>query len=581
MPSIPPVDPAARPVARGAGIAPILLALLAPAVALLSCQLLAPPSPRGPRYVGAGHQEPRRGGVLRVHHESDLRSLDPAFGFDEISGVAIRLLFDPLLGYDAGGRLVPALLRELPEPLDGGRRFRLTLAPGRRFHDGSRVDAEDVRFTLDRLRDPETRSPAAGFFSQVASVDVIDEHRLDVVLIEPDHTFPWVLAMDVARPVPREAYTDGTDRRFRPVGSGPYRLARFERDLRVEMVPFDGHPSPPYPDRVVYELNLPREPAFLRFRNGELEHSHRQSKADYLLLRRSPGWEPTHVVHEAGEIWGLEMNCEMPPFDDVHVRRAVAFAIDRERFARTRNHLVGPLGLPLPKHMIGPDVPMDHRQHLDVDQARREMALAGRPDGLPDPVDLMVGQGEVAKAYGELVQADLATIGIEVQVKQTAFSTYLDQIRRRGTVPFFLGGWIPDYPHPSTFLDSQFHSKSIADVGSNNKSFYSNPAVDRLLDRARAIPDPERQMTLYREAADLIAADAPWAFVFETRRSHVWQPYLRGYRPHPVYTLDYRGVWLDLPRRRATPAPAPRTAGWLGPLLGTRSLASVAGGLRR
>jgi len=531
-------------------IAPIGLALLAPLAAFLSCQALAPPAPLGPRFAGAGATRPVSGGVLRIHHESDLRSLDPATGFDEISGVAVRLLFDPLITYDQDGGLVPALLRELPEASEDGRRFILRLRGDRRFHDGSRIDAEDVRFSLERVRDPAINSPYASYLEGVSQIRVLDPRTVEIRLHRPDHAFPFVLAMDFARPVPREHYGDGDARRFAPVGSGPYRLHVYERDLRVVLERWNGHPKPAYPDRLVYELNLQREPAFLRFRGGEIEHTHRQSKADYLLLKQAKAWGPTHQVYPTGELWGLEMNCEIPPFDDVHVRRAVAFAIDRERWARARRHLIAPLGQPLPRNMPGHDADLPHRQTFDLERARQELAAAGHPEGLPEPVDLWVGQGDVAKAYAELAQADLAAIGIDVRVKQVAFSVYLDQTRRRGAVAFFLGGWTQDYPHPSTFLDALFHSRAIADVGAINKAFYANPDVDRLLDEARQERDPQAQRVLYRRAASLVARDAPWAFVFENRRSEAWQPYLRGYRPHPIHLMSFRDAWLDLPRHR-------------------------------
>lgn len=544
------------------------VALALPALALGTCATLVPPPDTGPAYVGAGAEGPTHGGVLRFWHESDLRSLDPGFAFDEISKVAVDLLFDPLLGYDAELRLVPELLEALPEVMDDeGRVLRLTLREGVRFHDGSPVRAEDVRFSLERVLDPELASPGASFYTSIEGADayragearrvrgirVLDERRLEIRLARPDRTFWFALALGFASPVPAHAYSGGVDRTFDPIGSGAFVLDEVDPGVRVLLRRNEDYwrPGRPYLDGVSYELNLHRGPAFMRFLRGDVDVVHRQLPADFLTLRQEPRWGPHRRTFAFGDIWGLQMNCELAPFDDVHVRRAVAAALDREHFARTRNYQLAPLGQPVPPGLPGHDAELPSRQRFDLALAREEMRLAGYPDGLPEPVELWVGEGNVARIYGELTQAHLARIGIEVRIKQVSFSVYLQETRRRGTVAFFLGGWNPDYPDPSTFLDSQFHSRAIADVGSTNKSFYANPEVDALLDAARRELDDDRRRALYREASSLVARDAPWAFTFTSLYTHAWQPWVRGYDPVPVRGIHLRDVWLDLPRRRA------------------------------
>lgn len=554
---------------RSGRLAP-LVALALPAVALFTCATLVPDPASWPSRVGAGNEEPIRGGVLRVWHESDLRSLDPGRAFDEISKVALDLLFDPLLGYDDQLRLVPELLAALPEVGDQGRVHRLTLREGVRFHDGTPVEAHDLRFTLERVLDPAFASPGASFYTRiegapefrsgaaahVSGIRVLDRRRVEIRLIEPDRTFAFALALGFATPVPEHLYGRGDDRTFAPVGTGAFVLDEADPGVRVVLRrnPDYWRPGRPYLDGVVYELNLHRGPAFLRFLRGDVDLVHRALAADVLTLRRSEAWEPHRRTFGIGDIWGLEMNCELPPFDDVHVRRAVAFALDRERWVRTRNFQLAALGQPVPPGLPGHDPDLPHVQRFDLERARQEMRLAGHPDGISEPIDLWVGEGNVARVYGELAQADLARIGIEVRIKQVSFSVYLRETRRRGTVPLFLGGWNPDYPDPSTFLDTQFHSRAIAEEGATNKAFYANPELDALLDLARRELDDERRRELYRRASSIVARDAPWAFAFTTLATHAWQPWVRGYDPLPVRYVHLRDVWLDLPLR---PAPAP------------------------
>ena len=99
-------------------------------------------------------------------------------------------------------------------------------------------------------------------------------------------------------------------------------------------------------------------------------------------------------------------------------------------------------------------------------------------------------------------------------------------------------------------MDILFHSRSIHPENSENRSFYRNPKLDEILDSARAEVDREKRLALYAEANAILADDAPWAFLSYAVDMFAWQPYVKGFRPHPVWLNEYRNVWLDLPRRR-------------------------------
>ena len=99
-----------------------------------------------------------------------------------------------------------------------------------------------------------------------------------------------------------------------------------------------------------------------------------------------------------------------------------------------------------------------------------------------------------------------------------------------------------------------FHSRSIHPENSENRSFYSNPELDAILDRARPEVDRETRLALYAEANAILAADAPWAFLYYPIDMFAWQPYVKGFVPHPVWLNEYRNIWLDLPKERVSQA---------------------------
>lgn len=552
-----------------------------------------PPAPEAPRYLGAGHETPQRGGTFVFHHEGDVRGFDPHIAFDELSNMGIKLLFEGLIDYSFDGEelaLVPRLAEAVPEPSEDGLVYRFRLRENLRFADsvvfcpsprtaeracpGRALGAEDVRWSLEHMLAASTGSPGVTFFeliegyepyreghaSHVSGIRVLDDRTVEIRLTRPDQTFLYAMAMTFAYPVAREAYeVYGEDVARHPVGTGAYLLEEWEPGVQLDFVrnPSFFLEGQPYVDRMVFVLNLDRRPAVMRFRNGEIDHIHRQTPADYRLLRSYPAWEPYRIEEPKVNIWGLGMNCEMAPFDDRHMRRAVAFALNTERWKRARAGRLLLTGQPIPRRLAGFDENLPGAHHFDLAIAREEMRLAGYPDGYPEPLTITMSDGETARFYGELVQQDLAAIGIEIEIRQVSFPIWLQQTGTRRTVLMALQGWSMDYPDPANFLDILFHSRSIHETDSENKAFYSNPEVDRLLDEARVEQDRERRVAMYTEASRIIVDDAPWGFAFSDLAMEMWQPYVRGYRPNPVWSNFFRDIWLDLPRRRASPGDFP------------------------
>ncbi len=539
-----------------------------------------PPVPLHPPFVGAGHEAPIHGGTLMVHHEDDARSFDPALAYDEISGMGIKLMFETLLDYDHDLAFVPRLAAAMPEQSADGRTFTFHLREGVRFHNGRELVAEDVRWSMERMLLPSTSSPGAVFYSaldgleafqsgrspHVSGIEVLDARTIRFRLREADQTFLNSLALPFSAPVPREEIEARGERFGRdPVGTGPFRFESWEPALRATFRRHEGFfiEGQPYLDRIVLDLDLDRGAAFMRLQAGELDEMHRFTPSDNLWLHRQRAWAPYRSDHPNLDIWGVGMNCELAPFDDARVRRAVAFSIDGEGWRRARANRLLLVGQPLPRSMPGFVEGLEGEHHHDLERARAEMREAGHPvervgerwvaRGLEEPIEVWVGAGETGRVYGELIQNDLAAIGLDIRIRQVAFPVYLAETARRRTVRLFLTGWSADYPDPSNFFDTLFHSRSISDTGSQNRAFYSRPDLDELLDRARVEPDRTRRMQMYAEASRIVVADAPWAFVFSNLVTDAWQPYVRDYRVHPVWRPLYRDVWLDLPRRRASP----------------------------
>ncbi|MDB4972455.1 MAG: Dipeptide-binding transporter, periplasmic substrate-binding component [Myxococcaceae bacterium] len=534
-------------------------------LALALCLCACPALPDGPRYRGAGNAQPVRGGTLMMWEEARVRMLDPHIAFDQISGVLITMLYDALYSYDRDVKLVPAIASALPQISEDGRSLIVPLRRGVRFHNGRELTARDVLWSFERMLHPDLHSPGAPYYRAIvgfaayqakqaphlAGLSAPDPYTFRIELERPDQSFVYTLAMRFAAPMPREEVEKpGSDMRRRPVGTGPFRMATWDPGVRIVLERHAQYyePGRPYLDRVVFEEGLKKDTAFMRFRNGEVDIVPRMSPADSMLMRTKP-WKAFAAVVPQADVFAMFLNVELAPFDNVHVRRAVAMAIDRERWARARNFSIRPAGQILPPKVMGHDAKLPHLQRFDLSLARQEMKLAGLPDGLREPVTLWTNDSSAGRQYGELFQADMAKIGIEVQLKPVSFPVYLEETGKPKTAQIVAGGWSMDFPDPSNIFNLVSRA-GIAQQDSMNRSFFSAPELDALLDEAIVERDPKRREAMYREANDFVAQAAPWAIHSNTQALQAWQPYVKGYAPHPMHWLGVHDVWLDLPRQR-------------------------------
>jgi ABC-type transport system substrate-binding protein len=504
-----------------------------------------------------------------------VRGIDPHVSFDELSTMAIRLVHEGLLDYDSEARIVPGVAEALPELLADGRTYRFRLRRGVFFQDspmfpggkGRELTAEDVRWSLEHMIDPHTHSGGAFFFmsidgatdlqegraSTLRGVRAIDRYTVDITLEKPDQTFLSAMAMTFAYPVPRENYAaHPNDIALHPVGVGPFVLDSWERGVRLVFKRNHRYwrEGLPYVDRMVFLENLTQDVAAMRFRNGDLDHMHHARQPDFIYFREAKEWAPYRTEEPAVNIWGIALNTQMKPFNNVHARRAVAFGINRERWRKVLNHKILPMGQMVPMQLMGYDPKLPNLQRYDAARAKEELALAGFPNGITEPVTLWFSDGASAVLQAELFQEDMRQIGIAVQLKPASFAEYLQQTGKPGQAQASIAGWNQDFPDPADFLDVLLHSKSIHPENSENRAFYVNPEFDALLDTARVESDPATRAELYRQANDIAARDAPWAVLYSRVDQELSQPYLKNYTMNPVFSQDYRFVWLDEPRRR-------------------------------
>ncbi len=510
---------------------------------------------------------PRRGGTLQLGSFADVRSLDPAVASDDLAAAPLEEMFAGLVDYDDKAQVVPDLARRFEVSPDG-LVYRFFLREGVRFHDGSEVTALDVKRSIERALHPTTPAPAASLFDTIdgfaayqagkgehlSGVVVEGEYVVAIHLKETDARFLSLLALQVLRPVCPSAGDRYKDT-WEPCGAGPYKLqpGAWDRGRGLRLVRHDAYfrPGLPYVDAIEWTFSMNRAAELYAFEDGSLDLTHDLNDAEIGGMRADPRWAPYVAAEPDRTVDGEVMNTEIPPFDSVEVRRAVASAIDRSHYHAYKPESLQPSGQALPPAVAGYD-PQFVGQRYDYQAALAHMAKAGFPydpatgqGGYPHPVPYYLTRQGSTEYTGQILAQDLAKIGLRLDLHIVNWPTFLTLAYTRGAVAMSSPGWAMDYPDPSDFFESLFSSKSITAEQSTNMAFYKNPRVDDLIERARHELDPARRNALFAETNRLVCDDAPWAFTDTRRFIDVLQPYVRGYSPHPVWTFHTSATWLD------------------------------------
>jgi len=543
------------------------LGLFCPVVLMIAaCSTPFPPP------IGSSHPDetaPRRGGTLHLASFADVRTLDPAVASDDLASAMFEEIFAGLVDYDAQARIVPDLARRFEVSPDG-LTYRFFMREGVRFHDGSELTAADVKRSIERALHPTTPNPAASLYDTIAGFDAYTSGKaehLDGVVVEgqyvvairlkeTDSRFLSVLALHPLRPVCPSAGDRYKDT-WEPCGAGPYKLVpgSWDRGRSLVLTRHTGYfvPGLPYIDSIEWTLSMNRAGELYAFEDGNIDLTHDLGDAELEALRADPRWARFVSAEPDRTVDGEVMNTEIPPFDNIEVRRAVASAIDRGQYHSYKPESLSPSGQALPPAVVGYD-PHFVGQTYDYDAALAHMAKAGFPydpatgkGGYPRAIPYLLVRQGATEYTAQILQQDLAKIGLRLELHLVNWPTFLSLAYTRGAAAMAAPGWAMDYPDPSDFFESLFSSKAIQGEQSSNTAFYRSARVDDLVERARHELDPVARLALFTEANHIVCDDAPWAFTDTRRFEDVAQPYVRGFKPHPVWTFYTATTWLDRP----------------------------------
>ena len=443
---------------------------LAGALTLTACS-----TGTGVSLEGAGPD----GKILYAAIAGEPDQLDPQKTSSYFAFEVLENVFDTLVQPDENLEMQPALA-ESWEVSDDQLTWTFQLREGVTFHDGSAFTSEDVLYSLNRIIDQELAN--AWRLSAVESITAPDDFTVEITVTRPTPNLLSSLGGFKGMAIVEEDNAESGDITTKPIGTGPFSLT------------------------------------------------------DSIPAQQVAGLEGTAEVDlgivPSTDYWYLALNENSSPYDDVRVRQAIGYAIDRDAIAQVTSYGTAEVNqLAIPKQSAWYTEYNKYSTDLDKAQSLLDDAGVG-----PLELDLLATSDYPETVTAAQVIADnLEPLGITVSIRQPDFATWLDE-QNTGNFDMLMMGWLGNID-PDDFYYAQHHSN-----GSSNAQGYSNPEVDDLLDAGRAETDTDKRQELYAQAATIIADEASYLYLYNPSVIQAWSPELDGYEARGDRAVRFKDV---------------------------------------
>jgi peptide/nickel transport system substrate-binding protein len=457
------------------------------------------------------------GGQLIYGSRKDIAATNPFRNTSAIDYEVRSLIFEGLTGLDKEGNVVPCLAKSWEVSKDG-LTYTFVLRSGAKFHNGKKLTAEDVKWSMDYMREPKNRAYLYPQLRDVRSVEAPDPVSVVFTLKAPFSPFATAVSTTRAPVIP--AGSQLSPEAF-PPGTGPYQFVEWQQRERLSLRAFREYwvPGVPYMEGVVFKPIIEDNVKVIALRAREIDILDEVPYSAVAEARKSKS--EFHVVpYEAAFGTRIVLNTRVAPLDDVRVRQAIAYAIDKRELAEGQMW-----GVAKPTNQLFPAVSKwfvelkDREQ--DLSKARSLLAEAGFKDGLKIKAPVYPGPDMDLTV---VLKDQLKKVGIELELDVMDWAAHSKRrVAKEFTVYAAGKGSRPD---PDQFYYDNVHSKSP-----NNESGYSDPRVDQLLEKARQVYDFKERKRLYSEVLKSVQNDVPEIYLFMGPKFLGVQPYVKGFSP--------------------------------------------------
>ncbi len=503
--------------------------------------------------------------VFRYNAHTNIRSLDPAFSRTLQDTWVANQLFNGLVQMDDSLNIVPSIAKNWTISEDA-LTYTFTLRDDVYFHkhelfgkDSTRVVvAEDIHYSLNRLRDKKVAAPGSWVLKKVDDFNVVNDTIFQVILKQPFPAFIGLLSMKYSSVVPKEIVEHyGTDFRANPIGTGPFKFKHWRENIKLVLRRnsnyFEKDSSGytlPYLEAVAVTFLPDKQSEFLQFIQGNLDflNSLDPSYKDELLTANgnlrgsySKDVDMTRGPYLNSEYLGFHLDSETKEIQSNLIRKAINYGFDRQKMIVYLRNGIGnpanggfiPKGLPGYNDAIGYTYQPNKAKEL-IEQFKKE-------SGINNP-EITIKTTSDYLSYCEYIQRELEKSGLKVNVDVMPPATLRDA-RSNGKVDIFRSSWIADYVDAENYL-SIFYSKNFTPHGSNY-FHYKSDKFDSLYNKAFTLTNIKERAKLYTTMDSLAMQKAIMVPLFYDEVIRFTRKNVKGLSINPVNMLDLRRVKKD------------------------------------
>lgn len=477
------------------------------------------------------------GGILKVGLSADPAELDPHKTSLTAAWHVIEHVYNGLVTTNAALEPVPSLA-ESWDISEDGIEYTFHLRQGVNFHNGRAFVAEDVKYSYERIRDPETASPVQPELESVDSIEVVDDATVKIVLKAADSSFLAKLMGSSLAIVPSEVVEAEGDLMNNMVGTGPFKFVEYVPNsmLVVEANAEYWEEGLPYLDGIEFQIVPDNTARTTALTSGTVDF------IEYAAAQDMSIFESDDSVMVTGDqntnIRYFAFNTTKEPFDNPLVREAISMAVDR-----------GPIidaaifGAGQPTNIIFPatywagyesEIPA-----ADIEGAKAKLAEAGYPDGFTTELHSWSQYPFLSNA-AIVLQEQLKQIGIESELRFEENAVYLENYFASNFDISVTG--TSAYVDPNDVIYQNFHSSS-----STNAAGYNSPEMDEMIMAGMTETDQAARAAIYKDIQELIKTDLPWVNLFIASQYEAMKTYVMDYEHFPTGSnLSLKRVWLDV-----------------------------------
>lgn len=487
---------------------------------------------------------PKSGGTLRVAIHRDVAGLEPHITYGASSYIVQQNVYENLVSYEPPDGHIEGQLAVSWEIVDPTT-YVFHLREGVVFHSGNAFDANDVKFSLERILDPATGATLAKQLSGIESVVVLAPYTVQVNLSTPNAVFLSLLASIGAPMVDEEWFAEGHDPMQEMNGTGPFEFVEYEPGLNTILEKNENYwrDGMPYLDRLVIIPFADDSARINALLSDEVQFMEYVPWVDFVSLEANPdfslfkGFTPYNLVR---------FSVTEPPFDNVLVRQAMNYMIDRDELILLA---FGGQGIPIKAGLLYPGTPFYseklERWEYDPEKALGLLQKAGYSSFSDLSFVLKCATVTVHTDSAEAIQGLLSGLGVDVTLEYVDVPTLLEY-RKNGGYAACMDGLSLAYFDPDAY---SYYFETGA-IGHAAGAGFSDAALDALLVAGRVETDFEKRSQIYEAFEDRLLDLAPWFFGFFRPQGEAMASFVKGYERLPAdlgttSTSRMEYLWLD------------------------------------